>query len=838
MSKMFRGWVYRMRFGLLAGALLGLALTSSAQEAASLRNEQLSVTVRSQDGSYEIRAQGSERPVVQARVGAKLSHRWLSSSAYPHHRTAESTFEDPLGHGHQVTITFTGLSAKPDLICILRLYDRLPFGDVEVRVENHTAKVVTVQAIRSVEAIGEPRIDLNGRESADRILSDSFSEDWPTLSIYDLGQAPKGMHRGWGSQLIYNRESEQSLFLGALSSQRFLTILRLQVQDASSGEPKIASYTVDSTGTTEIQATESDYLRDAPAENRIEISLPVAPGKELASERMMFAAGRDYHAQLDAYGEAIRLLHHARVSENNLIGWWSWTAFYSGISQGTALTNAHWLAQHLKAFGYDYFHIDEGYQYARGEYTTPNAAQFPDGMRRLSHEICRLGLKFGLWTAPFEVTDRASVYERHKEWLVHNARGKPIQVGVVGHSGPDRLYGLDTTHPGAQEYLRQTYKTLAREWGVRYIKLDFMDTTAIEGYHYRPNTTALEAQRIGLEIIRKAVGEDVLLDKDGSPMLNAVGIVDEGRVSVDTGHSFQASKEAVPGIAARYYMHRNFFINDPDSFTVSRQLIPDHDWHQSKTPLTLNEAQVSITLSAVSGGMYEIGDDLPTLGADPDRLALVENRELLAMAQLGRAAVPLDLMNYRPEDALPSVFFLREDSRQAMLAVFNWTEEPRSRAFQLSDLKLPAEHAYQAYDALDEDKPVALDGVALRLENQPAHSVRLIKIVDTSVTAAPPSVTAEVPTAAGVGQPLKFSAANAGEVPSLSYHWDFDDGTVADGAEVTHTYTKSANYTVQLTVEGMDGIATQKRFSITVSGDIRTRFNLLQNRRYVEPSDQ
>ena len=67
--------------------------------------------------------------------------------------------------------------------------------------------------------------------------------------------------------------------------------------------------------------------------------------------------------------------------------------------------------------------------------------------------------------------------------------------------------------------MRQTYKTLVREWGVRFIKLDFMDTTAIEGCRYRPDMTALEAQRIGLQIIRDTVGDEVLLDKDGSPML-------------------------------------------------------------------------------------------------------------------------------------------------------------------------------------------------------------------------------------------------------------------------------------------------------------------------------
>ena len=94
-------------------------------------------------------------------------------------------------------------------------------------------------------------------------------------------------------------------------------------------------------------------------------------------------------------------------------------------------------------------------------------------------------------------SSRAWVYEHHKDWLVHNAKGQPIPLEDVWRQNVDTLYALDTTHPGAQEYLRQTYKTLVREWGVRFIKLDFMDTTAIEGYYYRPNTTALEAQRMG-----------------------------------------------------------------------------------------------------------------------------------------------------------------------------------------------------------------------------------------------------------------------------------------------------------------------------------------------------
>ena len=177
-------------------------------------------------------------------------------------------------------------------------------------------------------------------------------------------------------------------------------------------------------------------------------------------------------------------------------GWWSWTAYYFGLTKGTALTNAEVLSGDLKDFGYNYFHIDEGYQFARGEYTTADASKFPGGMDELESRIRSLGLTPGIWTAPFEVSERSQVYRDHKDWLVHNLQGEPIHLGFVSGK-KDRLYALDTTHPGAQQYLRETYRKLSREWGIRYIKLDFMEDSAIEGVYYRPGTTALEAQRIG-----------------------------------------------------------------------------------------------------------------------------------------------------------------------------------------------------------------------------------------------------------------------------------------------------------------------------------------------------
>jgi alpha-galactosidase len=797
-----------------------------------LENDKISVSVDGKYGTFQLAIRGGQ-PIFTSRTSAQVNHEWLRSSDYPRHVVSESRFADDLGSGRAITVTNSGLQDKADLIFVIQLYEQAPYATLQASVQNTAGKVLTLQAVRGLELLGDAPLNLGGRASADRVLSDSYSEDRPALQLYDLGKAPGGMHRGVGSQLIYNRESKQSLFIGALTADRLLTYLHLQAA-REGAETKIASYSVDLAGTTEIQ---KEYdLRNGPAENQLEINLPIEPGNTFVSERLMLEAGPDYHSQLLAYGAAIRKLHHARVPAQTPIGWWSWTAYYGAINEGETLANADWQAAHLKALGYNFFQVDEGYQYARGEYVTANATQFPNGMRAVGHHVIGDGLVFGVWTAPFEVTSRAWVYEHHKDWLVHNAKGEPIHTEQVWRQESDLIYALDTTNPGVQEYLRATYRTLVREWGVRFIKLDFMDTSAIEGFMYRPNTTALEALRIGLQVIRDAVGDDVILDKDGSPMLTPVGLVDTGRTSADTAHSFEGTRTAAAGIAARFYMHRNFFLDDPDAFNTLAESFSEHT--RASATYLLSAAQASIALSAVSGGMYEIGDDMLVLGSQKDRLALVENEDLLNMAKLGRASTPVDLMTYEPEDEQPSIFFLRESPHQAILTIFNWTKLPRSHTLKLVDFGLPSDHSFTALDVLSQDATVPL-GSAVRIENQAPESVRVIKIIDNNVPPGAPTVTANVPSVANAGEtfPLSAQTESAG-VPAVNYLWEFGDGTSANGPTASHTYTSATNFVIHLTVQGIDGVPAVQSFPVKVTGNLRAYPNLLDNRRFRDLTDR
>ena len=249
----------------------------------------------------------------------------------------------------------------------------------------------------------------------------------------------------------------------------------------------------------------------------------------------------------------------------------------------------------------------------------------------------------------------------------------------------------------------------------------------------------------------------------------------------------------------------------------------------------MDEAEVSITLAAIAGGMFEIGDDLPTLGTEPDRVNLIRNRDLLDMVRLRRAATPLDLMTYSAEDEQASIFFLPEDKRQSMLVVFNWTENLRSHELSLADLGIKSAGPFTASDVFHGDRFEELSQGVLRIHDQAPHSVRLIKIIDSSVPVSAPTVSLQAPAQGQLGATVHLFATLASDsVPALACRWDFGDGVSAQGFATTHAYTKNGSYRITLTVDGLDGVSATQTAFIAIEGTLKTTYDIEHARRYKE----
>jgi hypothetical protein len=228
--------------------------------------------------------------------------------------------------------------------------------------------------------------------------------------------------------------------------------------------------------------------------------------------------------------------------------------------------------------------------------------------------------------------------------------------------------------------------------------------------------------------------------------------------------------------------------------------------------------------------MLEIGDDLPSLEHSPDRVALIENSDLIDMVRLGKASAPLDLMSYSSSDQLPSIFYLKESPRQSVVTIFNWTEKPRSKIIRLADLGLEATGQFAVTDVFDQS---GLDSTSGSLSiDQPAHSVTVLKVLDRQVLTDAPALAAVCPQGGAAGENLAFSARTEDTHPGLVFHWDFGDGIHVDGAQLTHAWTEPGDYEVHVTAAGLNNSHSEKTCIVHLAGHLPTVFAPANNVRY------
>jgi PKD repeat protein len=66
------------------------------------------------------------------------------------------------------------------------------------------------------------------------------------------------------------------------------------------------------------------------------------------------------------------------------------------------------------------------------------------------------------------------------------------------------------------------------------------------------------------------------------------------------------------------------------------------------------------------------------------------------------------------------------------------------------------------------------------------------------------------------GEEISFSSTSSDDGSLTQFHWEFDDGTSTDGADVNHQYAQPGVYTVQLTVTDDEGLSDTAQDTITV----------------------
>jgi hypothetical protein len=222
---------------------------------------------------------------VSARVAAKIDQKWVRANEYPQHTAAFTLFKDEAGGGRQLTVTNSGLAGLPDLVYIVRLHLKPSYGEIEVQVHNTTTKPVTVQAIRMLETTGDPAINLDGLDSADRVL-DLSNASASLDSARELKQASDGNFGSSRGLLVFNTESKLGVVFGARSGSLWAASLQLHIQPG---------------GWSKISLCEADSVAAGVNSG----GHTVAPAATISSEPLIVSIGADSAKQLEMFRSVV-----------------------------------------------------------------------------------------------------------------------------------------------------------------------------------------------------------------------------------------------------------------------------------------------------------------------------------------------------------------------------------------------------------------------------------------------------------------------------------------------------------------------------------------------------
>jgi len=642
-----------------------------------------SITFNLNSGTFDFRPKDSTSPsILQAVSEICLGDGKKIRSSDPCRRIY---LKDRRG---RLTIYHKTPENLPDFKIIFTSYQPLPIITLQLEIENNTAKSFSVKRLRILEG-GIRLSDLcrwcffkNGWYSWDRSYSIRFGErdkEPKVAGDFLSGFVESSRFVSAWMGMVVQPESKAGMLMGFVSMKEQMGTITAEVRDFAEGQ---------------LVVTAESFTED----------LPLVPGGRLKSERLMLLPFYNGFKGLEQYADFVAREMKARTPQRVPTGWCSWYYYFSEVTEDDVLKNLEFLAENRDRYPVEYVQLDDGYQTAIGDWLSVNE-KFPHGIKWLCEQIRRKGFKPGLWLAPFCVGANSKLYRQHPDWVVRDAEGNPI---VAFRHWNTEIYGLDCTHPAAQSFLKRVFDTIIHDWGIEYVKIDFLFAGALRGRRADPNATSIQAYRRGLEIIREAVGERFILGC-GAPLGPTIGLVDAMRISEDVGPVWEddcSVSTAIKATFSRYFIHRKWWINDPDCLIV----------RQDHTQLNLDEVRSLATVIALSGGTLFSSDDLTSLTEERRRLLQV----LLPVDT--RSAVPIDLF----ERKAPQVFVSTLENG-VLVGVLNWEDEFIDLQLPLGEIGMGGGKAVHVFEFWEE-RYLGRFQDSIWLHNIPPHGVKLLAV--------------------------------------------------------------------------------------------------------------
>lgn len=399
--------------------------------------------------------------------------------------------------------------------------------------------------------------------------------------------------------------------------------------------------------------------------------LPLEPGASWELEPFLVRESADREGLLAELADKLVESHPPIFRRPVATGWCSWYCFGPGVTAEQIQGNLEWARTGFP--GLRYIQIDDGYQPWMGDWLETGKS-FGGDIRAVLGEIKSRGFEPAIWVAPFVASPQSRLFQTHPEWFLQGPDGAPLRSDKVGFGGW-RLgpwYVLDGTHPGAQGWLEELFRTLREEWGCTYFKLDANYWGTLHGgRHHDPRATRIEAYRRGMEAIRRGAGDAFILGCN-HPLWPSLGLIHGSRSSMDVSRDWHHFAKTGRENLLRGWQNGRLWWNDPDALCLNgRVLTRAEDGQEGIRSIgraSPDEFLFHATLVYATGGMLLAGDDLRTYGD-------------LEKIRLGVLHPPTgEAMRFGADDFRVGRLRLPDGERIALL---NWEETAREFTVEL-----------------------------------------------------------------------------------------------------------------------------------------------------------
>jgi len=369
------------------------------------------------------------------------------------------------------------------------------------------------------------------------------------------------------------------------------------------------------------------------------------------------------------------------------VGWCSWYYYYTNVTEADMVANMGFFRNNNE-ISVDFIQLDDGYFTKIGDYFDIDHQKFPNGLEFLFSQIKKNGFKTGIWTAPFFAVKTSKILKKHRDWFLT----KDNKLLKVHFNWNSFQYALDLTKDEVLNYISELYKKLYQinsEYKMDFFKIDFLHAAVPYDADYTlKNLTRAQLLYQGVKKIRQSITNDSFLLGCGAPLGPCIGLVDAMRISEDTapiwdsgltekysnnkGIENPALKCALINILYRSYMHKYFWINDPDCLMIRRE----------NTKLTHDEIRLQMTIFGLSGGQILLSDDMTVLSKEE-----INDARLLIPPYNPEEFDPILVDAFT--NPIPTVYMLETNEavgHRFLVAIINWNNDTETKTIKISEL--------------------------------------------------------------------------------------------------------------------------------------------------------